>query len=98
LELVGVLAKCMALMIRLFANMLSGHTLLALLMMFILQALEAQVARVFFVGPFCVAASVIVEVMELLVAGLQAYIFAFLTAIFLGLYVESSHGAAGAGA
>lgn len=91
LELLGVLIKCTALMIRLFANMISGHTLLALLMMFILQALEAQVARVFYVGPFCVAASVIVEVMELLVAGLQAYIFAFLTAMFLGLYVESSH-------
>lgn len=91
LELVGVLAKCAALMIRLFANMLSGHTLLAVLMMFILQALETQVVRVFYIGPFCVAASVVVEVMELLVAGLQAYIFTFLTAMFLGLYAETSH-------
>jgi F-type H+-transporting ATPase subunit a len=91
LELLGVLAKCMALMIRLFANMLSGHTLLAVLMMFILQALETEVVRVFFIGPFCVAASVVVEVMELLVAGLQAYIFTFLTAMFLGLYGEPAH-------
>ncbi len=91
LEMLGVLAKCMALMIRLFANMLSGHTLLAVMMMFILQALETQVVRVFYIGPFCIAASVAVEVMELLVAGLQAYIFAFLTATFLALYVETSH-------
>lgn len=91
LELAGVLAKCAALMIRLFANMLSGHTLLAVLMMFILQALETEVIRVFYIGPFCVAASVVVEVMELLVAGLQAYIFAFLTAMFLGLYAETAH-------
>jgi F-type H+-transporting ATPase subunit a len=91
LELVGVLAKCMALMIRLFANMLSGHTLLAVLMMFVLQALQTQVVRVFYIGPFCVAASVIVEVLELLVAGLQAYIFTFLTAMFLGLYAETAH-------
>jgi F-type H+-transporting ATPase subunit a len=91
LEMLGVVAKCMALMIRLFANMVSGHTLLAVLMMFILQAMETQVVRVFYVGPFCIAASVAVEVMELLVAGLQAYIFAFLTATFLGLYVETAH-------
>jgi F-type H+-transporting ATPase subunit a len=93
LELVGVLAKCFALMIRLFANMLSGHVLLTVLMMFILQALQTQVVHVFYVGPFCIAASVVVEILELLVAGLQAYIFTFLTAIFLALYAESSHGA-----
>ncbi|MGA2266363.1 MAG: F0F1 ATP synthase subunit A [Phycisphaerae bacterium] len=93
LELVGVLAKCFALMIRLFANMLSGHVLLAVLMMFILQALQTQIVRVFYVGPFCIAGSVAVEILELLIAGLQAYIFTFLTAIFLALYAESSHGA-----
>jgi F-type H+-transporting ATPase subunit a len=91
LEFVGVLAKCMALMIRLFANMLSGHALLAVIMMFIVQAAEQQVVRVLYVGPFCIAASVVVDLMELLVAGLQAYIFTFLTATFLGLYVEPAH-------
>lgn len=91
LELAGMLTKCMALMIRLFANMLSGHVLLAVLMMFILQALETEVIRVFYVGPFCIAGSVVLEILELLIAGLQAYIFAFLTAIFLALYVETPH-------
>ncbi len=91
LELMGVLAKCAALMIRLFANMLSGHVLLAVLMMFVLQALETEIIRVLFVGPFCIAGSVVLEVLELLVAGLQAYIFTFLTATFLGLYAETSH-------
>lgn len=91
LEFVGVLAKCMALMIRLFANMLSGHALLAVMMMFILQALQRQVVSVLYIGPFCIAASVLVDLMELLVAGLQAYIFTFLTATFLGLYVEPAH-------
>ena len=91
LEFVGVLAKCMALMIRLFANMLSGHALLAVMMMFIVQALEGKVAQVLYVGSFCIAASVVTDLMELLVAGLQAYIFTFLTATFLGLYVEPAH-------
>jgi len=34
---------------------------------------------------------VLMYIMELLVAVLQAYIFTFLTALFLGLYVEPSH-------
>jgi F-type H+-transporting ATPase subunit a len=91
LEFVGVLAKCMALMIRLFANMLSGHALLAVMMMFIVQAVEQRVVQVLYVGPFCIAASVVVDLMELLIAGLQAYVFTFLTAMFLGLYVEPAH-------
>ncbi len=91
LELVGLLGKCMALMVRLFANMLSGHLLLAVMMMFILMAMRAGLANVFYVGPFCILASVGIELLALLVAGLQAYIFTFLTAMFLGLYVEPSH-------
>jgi len=91
LELVGIVAKCLALMIRLFANMVSGHTLLAVMMMFILRALEYKLVSVFYVGPPAVLASVAIYILELLVSGLQAYIFTFLTAMFMGLYVESSH-------
>jgi F-type H+-transporting ATPase subunit a len=95
LEFIGVLAKCFALMVRLTANMLSGHTLLAVLMMFILQALtgflEQQTPHVFYVAPVCILGSVVVSLLELLVAGLQAYIFTFLTAMFLGLYAEGAH-------
>lgn len=102
LELVGVVAKCFALMIRLFANMVAGHIMLGVLMMFIVQTFIATIesamdpARAneihfFYVGPLCIAASVLVDLMELLVAGLQAYIYTFLLAMFLGLYVEPSH-------
>ena len=44
-----------------------------------------------YVGPLCILASVLVSLMELLVAALQAYIFTFLTAIFIGLYMEPAH-------
>lgn len=102
LELIGVVAKCFALMVRLFANMVAGHIMLAVLMMFILQtllatyetALDATVANeihFFYVAPICVVGSVLVDLMELLVAGLQAYIYTFLTAMFLGLYGEPTH-------
>jgi len=92
LELVGVLTKCFALMVRLFANMLAGHVLLGVLMMFIMQSLAGflreATPHVFYVAPVCILGSVAASILELLVAGLQAYIFTFLTAMFLGLYVE----------
>ncbi|HOF17795.1 MAG TPA: F0F1 ATP synthase subunit A [Phycisphaerae bacterium] len=91
LELVGVAAKCFSLMIRLFANMIAGHALLAVMMMLIVMSLQKAVVNAFYVGPFVIAASVAVDLMELMVAGLQAYIFTFLSAMFLGLYVESEH-------
>lgn len=95
LELAGIIFKCLALMIRLMSNMLSGHVLLAVFMMFIIEALgdwvDGNAAGVFYITPACIIASVLVNVLELLVAGLQAYIFTFLTAIFLGLYAEGGH-------
>jgi F0F1-type ATP synthase membrane subunit a len=53
------------------------------------RALEAQ-ALLFGVSILCILASVAVTILDLLVAGLQAYIFSFLTAMFLGLYAEPS--------
>lgn len=95
LELVGAVAKCFSLMIRLCANMLSGHMLLAILMVLIFQAigafLDTQATQLFYVGPAVVVGAVGVKLLELLVAGLQAYIFTFLTAMFLGLYAEGRH-------
>ena len=102
LELVGVIAKCFSLMVRLFANMLAGHIMLAMMMMFILQTListyqstldpaAARDIHFFYVGPICLIGSMMVDLMELLVAGLQAYIYTFLTAMFLGLYGDPSH-------
>ena len=95
LEFVGAVIKCFALMVRLLANMLAGHALVAVLLMFVLQALAAMLTqesyRLLYVGPICILAGVAVSILELLVAGLQAYIFTFLSAMFLGLYAEVSH-------
>jgi F-type H+-transporting ATPase subunit a len=97
LELVGAVAKCFALVIRMFANMMAGHVLLAVMMMFIVQALGRWMGDWMHgavnVLPItvCIGASVLIDLMEMMVAVLQAYIFTFLTAIFLGLYVEPAH-------
>ena len=95
LELMGVVARCFALMIRLFANMVSGHTLVATLTLFVAMALQgftqSRSIHVFYIAPLCIVMGVLENMLDLLVAGLQAYIFTFLTAIFIGLYAEPSH-------
>ncbi|MEX1258057.1 MAG: F0F1 ATP synthase subunit A [Gemmatimonadota bacterium] len=78
-ELLGKLTKPFALAVRLLANMTAGHTLiLAILgMIFVLQSYLMGVGSV-------VIASTLM-ILELFVAFLQAYIFAMLTSVFIGL-------------
>jgi F-type H+-transporting ATPase subunit a len=96
LELAGTLAKCFALMIRLFANLMAGHGLIAVMMLFVFQAssqvVAAGAARAAGIGTICVLAGVVLGLLEILVAALQAYIFTYLSAIFLSLYAEGHHG------
>lgn len=89
IEIASLFSRCAALMIRLFANMVAGHSMLAAFMMFIATA--GSWAAMTYVGPINVVASVLVSLLELLVGVLQAFIFTFLTAIFLGLYTEPQH-------
>ena len=95
LEFIGVIAKCFALMIRLFANMISGHTLLAVLAIMAIDSvaglLREKTMHALYVGPVIVLSSVILNIMELLVAVIQAYVFTFLTAMFLALYSDPEH-------
>lgn len=85
LEVVGAIVKPFALAIRLFANMLAGHvvlgTLLGLIFMF----------KNYFVGAATVIGVVLMSLLELFIAFLQAYIFTFLTTIFIGFAVKPEH-------
>ena len=92
-EFIGMLVKPFALASRLFANMNAGHILLAVLASFVLGAFKA------FHGGFgtwaisipVIAGSVAIMVLELFVAFLQAYIFTFLTALFISQVVVHEH-------
>jgi F-type H+-transporting ATPase subunit a len=85
IEILGQFAKAFALAIRLFANMLAGHIMLAVLVGFILGAGSAK-------GPFVglavavpvIAGAIGITLLEVLVAVLQAFIFTFLTSLFIG--------------
>ncbi len=82
-ELLGKFAKPFALAIRLFANMTAGHFVILALIGLIFVA--APIAH--FVLPVAAPAlmALAIMILELFVAFLQAYIFAMLTSVFIGL-------------
>jgi F-type H+-transporting ATPase subunit a len=85
-ELIGMLTKPFALMIRLFANITAGHIIILSLfsLIFIFQTVA--------VSPISGAFVLFMMVLEMLVAALQAYIFTLLSALFIGQAVaEHDH-------
>jgi len=91
IEFAGIFIKPVALAIRLFANMTAGHTLLATLGMFIAMAFAAESILVTAPVTLLSAVGMIgVLFLELFVAFLQAFVFMFLTAVFISLL--SPHG------
>jgi len=91
-EIIGLVAKIFALAVRLFANMVAGHVLLAVLLGFILSAGTSLGAG----GGIAIAipvviGSVAIMMLEIFVAFLQAFIFTFLTTLFIGMSVVFHH-------
>jgi len=75
IEIFGLFVKHFALTIRLFANMLAGHTVIGVFIALILTPLVAIAA---------VPGAVVISMLELFVAFLQAYIFVMLGSLFVG--------------
>ncbi len=91
IEIFGAFIKAFVLAVRLFANMLGGHTVLAVLLMFIVMV-KNQGAFLFWPITFLsVAGMTALSLLELFVAFLQAFIFTFLTALFLGSALHPEH-------
>lgn len=91
-EIIGLLAKTFALAVRLFANMIAGHILLAVLVSFILGATAAMgLGGGVVIALPVVVGSVAINLLEIFVAFLQAFIFTFLTALFIGMAVVYNH-------
>ncbi len=91
-EIIGLIAKMFALCIRLFANMVAGHVLLAVLAGFIATLYHAYgAAAAGGVGILIVLTSVAFNFLEIFVAFLQAFIFTFLTTLFIGQAIVFHH-------
>lgn len=90
-EIMGMFVKPVALAIRLFANMTAGHILLAVLASFSAAAAALGTGALIGIGIPVVLGSVAIMCLELFVAFLQAYIFTFLTSLFIGQLVVHEH-------
>jgi F-type H+-transporting ATPase subunit a len=105
LEYLTAFIRATVLAVRLFANMLAGHTVLFMILFFIalVSNPDYQLAVVKSQGEgmqnvmwgamsvFSVALVTALSVLELFIAGLQAFIFTFLTAVFIGLAKHPPH-------
>ena len=90
-ELLGVFTKPFALIIRLFANMLSGHIIILsfICLIFIFGAMNTALG--WGTSPVIVLLAVFIYLIEILVAFIQAFIFTNLTAVFIGQAFETGH-------
>lgn len=87
LEVGGLFIKHVVLAVRLLANMVAGHLVLAVLMAFIAASASMPLAWYGVASASVIGASALM-LLELFVAFLQAYIFTFLTALFIGMAVH----------
>lgn len=90
-ELIGVFTKPVSLMIRLFANILAGHIIILSIisLVFIFGSLNKTAGYGFL--PITIVFNIVMMMLELLVAFIQAFIFANLTAVFIGQAMEGGH-------
>jgi F-type H+-transporting ATPase subunit a len=82
IEVSGLLIRHVVLAIRLFANMFAGHVVLSVILGFTVMASSSM--AFFVVMPVSVGGVIALSLLELFIALLQAYVFTFLSAMFIG--------------
>ena len=87
IEVVGLLIKHCVLAVRLFANMLGGHTVISVFLLFIAQSADHGSVW-WLVAPASTIGQLSIGMLELFVAFLQAYVFSLLTSLFISLAVN----------
>ena len=87
-EVVGVITKPIVLMIRLFANMTAGHiVVLGFIVIIFILSNTFGAATGGAVSVISIIFSVFIDVLECLVAYIQAYVFTMLSALYIGMAV-----------
>ena len=91
-EIIGIITKPFVLMVRLFANITAGHIIVLgfVSLIFIFGAISATIG--YGVSVVSVAFMIFMNLLELLVAFIQAYVFTLLSALYFGLAtIEPEH-------
>lgn len=93
-ELLGMVVKPVALALRLFANMTGGHIIIAVLLSFV-AALTDPANQLggagYGLAVIPIVGGIVINILEIMVAFIQAFIFTFLTCLFLGQLVVHEH-------
>jgi len=89
IEVISFLSRPLSLSVRLFANMLAGHIALKIFAGFVGSLLAAGVWGI--ISPLALFGTVALTALEVLVAVLQAYVFAVLTCVYLNDAVHGAH-------
>ena len=84
-EILGQFTKPFALCIRLFANMTAGHLVILsfLALIFVMKS--------FIISPVAIGFALFINILEVFIAFLQAYIFTMLTSLFMGMSLHPEH-------
>ena len=85
LEVISMLVRPVALMIRLGANMTAGHIVILIILGFIFMFQTVALATI------SVPLAAAITLLELIVAFIQAYVFTLLTALYVGMLVADEH-------
>ncbi len=83
IELFSFMIRPISLALRLFVAMMAGHVLLKILATFVIDALNAGPALGATVGPAALLLMIAISALEILVAGIQAYVFALLSSLYI---------------
>ena len=85
IEIIGMFTKPFSLMIRLFANILAGHVMILGVVAVVFLTAKLGVGMNAGLSVISVLFGVFMDVLEFLVAFLQAYVFTMLSSVFIGL-------------
>jgi F-type H+-transporting ATPase subunit a len=88
IELAGLLIRHVVLAVRLLANMFAGHLVLGVILGFVAVAANYATLAWLGIATPSIVGSALLTLLELFVAFLQAYIFTFLSALFIGMAVH----------
>ena len=89
IEVIGLFTKPFALMIRLFANIMAGHSVILILTCIVFVTVKMGAAVNASMTVVSVFLGIFMNCLELLVAFLQAYVFTMLSSVFIGMAQET---------
>lgn len=91
IEIIGMFTKPFSLMVRLFANILAGHFMILGVIAVVFLTAELGAAMNAGLTVVAVVLGVFMDILELLVAFIQAYVFTMLSSVFIGLSRQEEH-------